>query len=50
MKRTFLLSLLLGLAAVFALLQAQDDNVKQRTRAVRDLEKQGEDAIPKVVQ
>ncbi len=45
MKLTFLLCF----AAVFTLLQAQDADVKQRTRAVRDLGKQGEDAIPKIV-
>jgi HEAT repeat protein len=48
-KLTFLLSLLLGLAAAFTLLQAQDADVKQRTRAVRDLAKQGDDAISKIV-
>ena len=41
--------LLLCFAAVFALLHAQDADVKQRTRAVRDLAKQGEDAIPKIM-
>ena len=49
MKLTFLLSLSLSLLAASTLLQAQDADVKQRTRAVRDLAKQGEDAIPKVV-
>ena len=48
MKRIFVLSLFTCLAAVFALLQAQDENVKGRTRTVRELAKQGEDAIPKV--
>jgi HEAT repeat protein len=43
------LTFLLCFAAVFALLQAQDANVKQRARDVRDLAKQGEDAIPKIV-
>jgi len=41
-------------AAAFTLLQAQDAqaleaDVKQRTRAVRELAKQGDDAIPKIV-
>ncbi len=49
MKLKFLPSLFLSLVAAFTLLQAQDADVKQRTRAVRDLAKQGEDAIPKVV-
>ena len=39
---------LLCFAAAFAFSQAQDGDVKQRTRAVRDLAKQGEDAIPKI--
>jgi HEAT repeat protein len=43
------LTFLLYFAAAFALLQAQDADVKQRTRAVRDLAKQGDDAIPKIV-
>src|SRR5665213_785764 len=41
--------LLLCFASVFALSQAQDGDVKQRLHAVRDLAKQGEDAIPKIV-
>jgi len=41
--------ILLFFVAVLTLLQAQDADVKQRTRAVRDLAKQGDDAIPKVV-
>ena len=49
MKPTFLLSLFVCFAAAFTLLQAQDADVKQRTRAVRDLAKQGDDAIPKIV-
>lgn len=40
---------LLCFAAIFALLQAQDTDPKQRTRAVRDLAKQGDDAIPRIV-
>lgn len=43
------LKLLLCFVAAFTLLEAQEVDVKQRTRAVRDLAKQGEDAIPKVV-
>lgn len=49
MKPIVLPSLLLGLAAAFTLLQAQDADVKQRTRTVRDLAKQGDDAIPRIV-
>ena len=45
MKPTFLLCF----AAALTLLQAQDADTKQRTRAVRDLAKQGDDAIPKIV-
>ncbi|MEO8049717.1 MAG: HEAT repeat domain-containing protein [Acidobacteriota bacterium] len=45
MKTIFLLCF----AAAFTLLVAQEASVKERTRAVRDLAKQGEDAIPKVV-
>jgi len=48
-KLTLLLSLFMCFAAGFTLLQAQDADVKQRTRAVRDLAKQGDDAIPKIV-
>jgi HEAT repeat protein len=39
---------LLCFAALFTLLQAQDSDPKQRTRAVRDLAKQGEDSIPRI--
>jgi len=42
-------SLFLSFAAMFTLLQAQDADVKQRTRAVRDSAKQGDDAIPRIV-
>ena len=45
MKLTFLWCF----AAVFTLLQAQEADVKQRTRAVRDLSKQGDDAIPQII-
>ncbi len=45
MKLTFFLFFV----AMFALLQAQDADVKQRARGVRDLAKQGDDAIPKIV-
>jgi HEAT repeat protein len=48
-KPTLLLSLFLCLAATCTLLQAQEADVKQRTRTVRDLAKQGDDAIPKIV-
>jgi HEAT repeat protein len=47
-KLKFFLSLFMCFAAAVTLLQAQDADVKQRTRTVRDLAKQGEDAIPKV--
>lgn len=40
---------LLCFAAIFALLQAQDTDPKQRSRAVRDLAKQGDDAIPRII-
>jgi len=40
---------LLVFAALFAVLQAQDADPKQRTRAVRDMGKQGVDAIPRVI-
>ena len=43
------LVILLSFASLFTLLQAQDLDTKQRTRAVRDMGKQGEDAIPRVV-
>jgi HEAT repeat protein len=41
--------LLLFFTALFTLLQAQDPDPKQRARTARDLGKQGEDAIPKLV-
>jgi len=43
------LAFLLCFATLFSLLQAQELDTKQRTRAVRGLGKQGEDAIPKIV-
>jgi HEAT repeat protein len=43
------LALLLFFATLFTLLQAQDLDTKQRTRAVRDMGKQGEEASPRVV-
>ncbi|MDP8990769.1 MAG: HEAT repeat domain-containing protein, partial [Acidobacteriota bacterium] len=43
------LAILLSFATLFTLLQAQDSDTKQRTRAVRDMGKQGEDAIARVV-
>ena len=43
------LALLLSFATLFTLLQAQESDTKQRTRAVRDMGKQGEEAIPRVV-
>jgi HEAT repeat protein len=48
-KPKFLPSLFLSFAAAFTLLQAQDADVKQRARVVRDLAKQGDDAIPKIL-
>ena len=44
MKFVFLFSL----AALFTFVQAQDADSKQKVRAMRDLAKQGEDAIPKI--
>ena len=41
--------LLLFFTTLFTLLHAQDPDPKQRARAARDLGKQGEDAIPKLV-
>jgi HEAT repeat protein len=43
------LVIFLSFASLFALLQAQDLDTKQRTRAVRDMGKQGEEAIARVV-
>lgn len=40
---------LLCFAAALALMQAQDADPKQRTRAVRDMAKQGDEAIPRIV-
>jgi len=42
-------AIFLCFAALFSLLQAQDLDTKERTRAVRELGKQGEDAIPKIL-
>jgi len=43
------LVIFLSFTTLFTLLHAQDLDTKQRTRAVRDMGKQGEDAIPRVV-
>ena len=43
------LAIFLCFAALFSLLRAQDLDTKERTRAVRELGKQGEDAIPKIL-
>jgi HEAT repeat protein len=42
-------SLFLCFAALFTLLQGQDSDPKQRTRTVRDLAKQGDDSIPRII-